>query len=402
MKFEDVKPQARRAKVLLIGEAGTGKSHAALTFPKPVVIDAEGSIDWFADRFTFKAVATKSYSDVRDLVRQVREGRVDCETLVIDGWTTIYNGLINVASGSGENDLSPRDWGRIKRKNSSVLDELYHKLPVHVVCIGWLGAEYAKAGTVVRGQVVKPNDMVQIGEKLDGDKKTAHAFDFIFKLLGNDGQRARALVMKSRSGGLKNGQIIEDFSWKTIEPLLGHGDRTYVGMTDEEAAERDAKGDSQEPERTPKGKNGMTRAEAQARKNTGDAPCPDCHAPAGKVHATSCQRPQDVAPAAVPAVDSTSGANAPAATADAGAGDERPPASASDSKTEKPQEQRRRERVHALHHDLGHDDATRRMMYERLFKKTSSRQLRYPDEVEHVIHELEFLQKHPDLEAAAS
>jgi len=106
VRFEDVKPQMRRAKVLLIGEAGSGKTHAALTFPNPAVIDAEGSVDWFADRFKFKAVATKSYSDVRDLIRSVREGHVPCETVVIDSLTTIYNGLINAASAQRD-DLRP-------------------------------------------------------------------------------------------------------------------------------------------------------------------------------------------------------------------------------------------------------------------------------------------------------
>lgn len=243
MNFQAVKPQQRRAKVLLIGEAGVGKSHAALTFPNPAVIDAEGSADWFADRFKFVAVPTKSYSDVRDLVKSVREGRVKCDTLVIDSLTSIYNGLVNAATmerqRSGSDDLRPLDWGRIKRKFSSLLDELYNQLPMNVVCVGWIKPEYAKPGDKVNGKAVSANDLVKIGETFDGDRKTQYAFDFIFKIIGNDGSKTEAVVWKSRSGKLKQGQTIRDFSWKTLEALLPSGESTYRGMTDEEQEHRD-------------------------------------------------------------------------------------------------------------------------------------------------------------------
>jgi len=237
LAFRPVAATARRAKVLLLGEAGSGKTHAALTFPKPAVIDAEGSIDWFADRFDFVAVPTKSYADVRDLIKSVRAGRVPCETLVIDSLTSIYNGLLNAASSERE-DLRPLDWGRIKRKFSSLLDELYHQLPMNVVCIGWIKPEYAKPGDNINGQVVKANDLVKIGETFDGDKKTLYAFDFVFKLEVVKGKYF-ATVVKSRSGALKAGQKIADFSWKTLAPLLPSGGDDYHGMTDEEQIVRD-------------------------------------------------------------------------------------------------------------------------------------------------------------------
>jgi hypothetical protein len=243
LAFQPVQAANRRAKVLLIGEAGTGKTHASLTFPRPVVIDAEGSADWFADRFAFEAVPTKSYSDVRTLLEQVRTKRVNCETVIIDSLTTIYNGLVNAATidrmKQGSDDLRPLDWGRIKRKFSSLLDELYHQLPVNVVCIGWIKPEYAKTGDKVNGQIVKPNDLVKLGETFDGDRKTLYAFDFVLKILGNDGTRTKAEVIKSRSGKLKQGQVINDFSWKTLEALLPKGEGSYRGMTDEEQGNRD-------------------------------------------------------------------------------------------------------------------------------------------------------------------
>jgi hypothetical protein len=239
LQFKAATPATRRAKILLLGEAGTGKSHAALTFPKPAVIDAEGSIDWFADRFQFVSVNTKSYRDVQDILADIRAGNVPCETVVIDSLTTIYNGLLAAVAGERD-DLRPMDWGRIKRKFSAMLDELYLKLDKHVVCIGWIKPEYAKQGTTVNGKRVAANELVQVGEQFDGDKKTSHAFDFIFKLEGNDGKRTRATVLKSRSGALKAGQTIEDFSFKTIEALLPKGDHIATGMSDEEQTTRDA------------------------------------------------------------------------------------------------------------------------------------------------------------------
>lgn len=244
LAFKPVAPQLRRAKVLLLGEAGVGKTHAALTFPKPAVIDAEGSIDWFADRFKFIAVPTKSYADVRDLLGNVRNGQTKCETIVIDSLTSIYNGLVNAATierqKNGSDDLRPLDWGRIKRKFSSLLDELYHQLPVHVVCVGWIKPEYAKPGDRINGKTVSANDLVKIGETFDGDRKTLYAFDFAFKILGNDGKKTRAQVLKSRSGMLTQGQVIENFSWETLKALLPAGETTYHGMSDDEQEQRDS------------------------------------------------------------------------------------------------------------------------------------------------------------------
>lgn len=257
LAFKPVQVATRHAKVLLIGEAGVGKTHAALTFPKPAMIDAEGSADWFADRFgSFPVVATKSYADVTELLRQVRAGDVPCETVIIDSLTSIYNGLVNAATEARlkekypSDDLRPLDWGRIKRKFSALLDELYYKLPVNVVCIGWIKPEYAKPGDMVKGQAVKANDLIKVGEVFDGDKKTAYAFDFVIKIDGNDGKRTRATVIKSRSGKLTAGQVINDFSWATLEALLPKGAAPVAGMTDSEQAARDSGvlGDATQPE----------------------------------------------------------------------------------------------------------------------------------------------------------
>jgi hypothetical protein len=248
--FTASKPVTRHAKVLLIGEAGSGKTHAALTFPKPAVIDAEGSIDWFADRFSFVSVPTKSYKDVTQLIQSVRTGQVKCDTLVIDSLTSIYNGLLNAASSERE-DLRPLDWGRIKRKFSQLLDELYHQLPMHVVCVGWIKPEYAKPGDSVNGRVVGANDLVKLGETFDGDRKAMYAFDFVFRMEAKGGKH-HAVVIKSRSGALKEGERIENFSFATIAALLPKGNGVVPhGMTDAEQIALDAGPDARQPADAP-------------------------------------------------------------------------------------------------------------------------------------------------------
>jgi hypothetical protein len=173
----------------------------------------------------------------------VRTGKVECETLVIDSLTTVYNALLNAAVSArlkdGKEDLRPIDWGRIKRKFSQMLDELYHKLPVNVVCVGWIKPEYAKPGSRWNGKTISENDLVKIGEQFDGDRKASYAFDFVFKILDNDGKRTRAEVIKTRSGKLKTGQVIEDFSYKTLAALMPGGVVAPQGMTDDEASDKD-------------------------------------------------------------------------------------------------------------------------------------------------------------------
>lgn len=240
-KFAKATKKAWKAKVLLFGDSAVGKTHASLTFPKPAVIDAEGSADLFVDRFDFQVSATKSVSEARSLVDDIKAGRVECDTIVIDSLTSFYNTLLNAASiGKDDGTMLPADWGKVKRTFSRLIDELYYKLDKHVVCTAWSKPEYAKKGDVVNGRDVGANEMIKLRDMPDCDKKVEHAFNLVFRMENVNGKRF-ATCTKSQYKAIKQGDRFPDFSWSTLKDLFDSyaGAADTTGETEEDAAVRD-------------------------------------------------------------------------------------------------------------------------------------------------------------------
>lgn len=240
LAFAPASKQPRFAKVLLIGNAGKGKTQAALSFPSPVVIDTEGGTGWFADKFAFNVAHTKSVKEVKKLLDDVQRGAVKCETIIIDSLTSLHNTLLS-AGGQHTKDgaLSMREWGVLKKEERMLMDRLY-LLPFHVVCTGWLKEEYAKPGDTVGGKTVGQNDLVKIGETIDFDKKALHAFDFIFKMDTAEDKTFFATCVKARGDRFKFGQRIANFSWSAIEGFFDTAESADMeGQNEGDAAATD-------------------------------------------------------------------------------------------------------------------------------------------------------------------
>ena len=155
------------------------------------------------------------------LIKDVRAGRVACDTLVVDSITSIWN----VIQRSFPDD---RYFKIIKPKFRDFVDFLYEKLDKHVVMTAWEKELYAAPGTVVNGKTVDAKDMVSIGKTLDADKKAMFGFDFVVRIFEERGKRYGE-VLKSRSHKLPKGtRIATSFddvpAWKIFEPLLSSVD----------------------------------------------------------------------------------------------------------------------------------------------------------------------------------
>lgn len=246
--FVQAKAAAKKLKVTVYGESGVGKTHFALTFPDPAVIDTESGTDFFAGRFNFLVWKTKSYADVLAAAEMIERGEVKCQTLVIDS-ITVINDVLREAGfraaeararrkGRGADDLNltPRDWGNIKMRIRSLLTRLYN-LPVHTVIVGWLKDEYQDRpdGTSVR-----------VGQTIDADKKILYQPDVILRLEVDQQGRRWGVVEKDRSGIFPVGKRIEDPSFAKLRVILeragggaGAGPAA-AGITEDEAAARDA------------------------------------------------------------------------------------------------------------------------------------------------------------------
>jgi AAA domain len=243
MAFQKPKLGSVKAKILLIGEPGSGKTYAGLTFPAPAVIDSEGSVDLFSDQFDFVSVATKSLKEAIDATNEVMHGKVlvdgqPCKTLVIDSLTSFYN-TIQHASMKTDGDIGMQGWGLIKRRFGAFLDTLYTKVDVHVVATAWVKPKFT-------GQDKKSGEMLSDGEVLDGDRKMSYAFDLVFKLSVDEKGNRTAKCLKARGifgKAFKQGQVIKGgFTWATIEPILAQYQDLPAraqGQSEEDVLEQD-------------------------------------------------------------------------------------------------------------------------------------------------------------------
>ncbi len=227
---------AKKLKVLIYGDYGTGKTLAALTFPKPVVIDAEGGLDLYAGREgvpDFDVLKTKSLDEVYKLIAFIQEDRgATYETLVIDPITVLYDvqkeAALEALKRAGRKDeLTFRDWGKINARMTSLYNTLSN-LPVHVVVIAREATLYANDATTMKVEGVKP----------DVDKRIGYMFDFVIHT--RKGKSAE--VIKSRGVGL--GSELPHLSWDVFAKAAGmfnQGDAVAEALNEDQAVERDAR-----------------------------------------------------------------------------------------------------------------------------------------------------------------
>lgn len=234
------KPEAGKAfvKLLLFGTAGTGKTHGALTFSKPAVVDTEGGTAFFADRVDFTSVEERGYKAILGLIDEVEHGNVDCDTFIIDSVTSVYNVLQLALSDDGNKALRPMDWGILKARFKAMLDFSYDALPKHVVFTAHEKAEYAREGQTVDGRVVKANELVTIGYIPDCDRKVEHTVDFVFRTTFDEGKYWWTCI-KSRSDAFKKGMRYPAQAWADFAKIVAGGS-TKVNQTDSQAAKAEA------------------------------------------------------------------------------------------------------------------------------------------------------------------
>lgn len=213
--FQPAEQIAKRLKIYVWGESGSGKTWFALGAPDPIaLIDTEGGSDLYGGRFKFDRLSTKSYQDTMQALKEVPAGGY--KTLIVDPITVIYQSLIGGrleyrrqrATDKENVGLVVQDWGDIKRKYAMLLTELIN-LPCHVIVTARQSDLYeAKAG----------GDIQKIGVKPDTDKTTDYVFDEVLRMEpAGEGERI-AVILKDRSSTYKTGQRVQN---PTFDSLFG-------------------------------------------------------------------------------------------------------------------------------------------------------------------------------------
>jgi len=179
--FSDPADQKKYLKIALSGEGGVGKTRAALSFPKPCVVDTENGTEPYRKNYEFKKKFANRWRHLDSLMAWLRGHPGVYETLIVDSGTVFYLDLIQdivdfIKNKRGNEIMTPGDWGVQKRRWAAWMNQLV-ELPMHVILSFREKPEYEET-TNKRGEEVRKKTGNYLPE---WDKQTEHLFDLCFR-----------------------------------------------------------------------------------------------------------------------------------------------------------------------------------------------------------------------------
>lgn len=211
-------------RILVYGEAGTGKTRFAMTFPKNAYINADQGGDDYYEEFADNLVMVSdslTFSEVMKDVEEIENYLDEIETITIDSWTKIYENQQHVAlkvveqrarkagrlvEGEG---LSQREWGIIKLNAEKLASKLLgFKREGKTVIVIAEGKDITETIVDIQGNVSQK----KIGIVPNAQKNFEHDFDIVLEMVRDPKTKKTlgAKVIKDRLGVTKEGDIIEN------------------------------------------------------------------------------------------------------------------------------------------------------------------------------------------------
>src|SRR5215207_8392726 len=141
------KPEAvnKRLKLFMYGQAGVGKTTAAIQFPNSYIIDCERGAENYDKLITASGSAVFQSNDINEVIAEVKSlltERHDFRTLVIDPITTVYNDLLEKSELKVGSDFG-RHYGAAN-KEMKRLANLIMALDMNVVITAHAKTEYGE------------------------------------------------------------------------------------------------------------------------------------------------------------------------------------------------------------------------------------------------------------------
>jgi hypothetical protein len=209
-KKPEIRP-AKRAKILLSGEAGVGKTYFSLQFPNCYFIDAEGG----AEREQYQELLIKSkgmyvgkeegIADFNEVIKEIKSlatEKHDYKTVVIDSLSQIYN------QHAAEHEAKHgSDYGADKKAANIPSRELLRwidKIDMNVVLIC-----HAKADWKIK------DSQGNVGSTFDAFEKTSYHLDLWLEIKGRN-----IVTRKSRIDSFKDGHVFTR-EYKAFADLFG-------------------------------------------------------------------------------------------------------------------------------------------------------------------------------------
>ncbi|MCG3204355.1 MAG: hypothetical protein KCHDKBKB_01070 [Elusimicrobia bacterium] len=198
--FQKAKSVEKRLKLFLWGDSGVFKTTIALQFPKPALIDLEGSADLYGDVFDFGVLKATTFEQATNAIEWLSTKRHDFRTVVIDPFTVLWEALqkkwsdLFLLRNKGSKgyrhefyDMQPKDWMTLKAELKEFIRKLI-ALDMNVVVTARQKPQY-KEGSF----------MVAMGDTFDGEKSLPYLFDTIVHLYIDENGRHMGKCLKDRS-----------------------------------------------------------------------------------------------------------------------------------------------------------------------------------------------------------
>lgn len=176
-----------RLKALFYGSAGVGKTMAAIQFPRPYIIDTEGSTNKpqyvkAIEKVDGAVLMTVDFDEMVNEVRELLTTNHEYKTLVIDSLTLLYNDLLEKAERKVGTEFG-RHYGEANKRMKQLLNLLF-RLDMNVIITSHSKNEYGANLSV-------------LGQTFDCYKKLDYLFDLVFEIQKRGTHRV-GLVKKSR------------------------------------------------------------------------------------------------------------------------------------------------------------------------------------------------------------
>ncbi len=198
-----------RLKALFYGSAGVGKTMAAIQFPKPYIIDTEGSTNkaQYVERIEKSGGAVLMTVDFDEMINEVRElltTKHEYKTLVIDSLTLLYNDLLEKAERKVGTEFG-RHYGEANKSMKQLLNLLF-RLDMNVIITSHSKNEYGQ-------------NLAVLGQTFDCYKKLDYLFDLVFEIQKRGKDRV-GLVKKSRIESFPDSDTFK-FSYEEVSNRYG-------------------------------------------------------------------------------------------------------------------------------------------------------------------------------------
>lgn len=211
MALRGKKPELteKRLKALFFGEPGSGKTTAAIQFPRPYLIDTEKGAEneQYVKRIRDVGGVVFQSNDFNEITKEVTallSEKHEYRTLIIDPITTIYDDLVNKCEAKVGTDFG-RHYGEAK-KAWKRLNNLLLRLDMNVIVTSHQKNLYG-------------DNMSVIGKTYDGPKGLDYMFDMVFEVQRRGKDRV-GVVRKTRLEAFPEGETFP-FSFDTIAEKYG-------------------------------------------------------------------------------------------------------------------------------------------------------------------------------------